>query len=343
MPKPRTSLISLEATSYYHCISRCVRRAFLCGEDAYTGRSFEHRRDWIEQRLLELAQIFAIEVCGYSLMATHSHRVLHVDQPLAESWTTREVVERWHQLFSATELSERYLREESLLEVEQTELEGLVETWRERLTSVSWFMRCLNEHIARKANEEDQCTGHFWEGRFKSQALLNESAVLACLAYVDLNPVRAAIAETPEDSDYTSVQRRIRTLQDASESSSDTENAELDTAPAPTQPPELYPFVGGVREGMPQGLPFYLADYLDLVNWTGRAVRDDKRGAIAENLPPILERIGITREAWLQLAEDFETTFWTWIGQTEHLERACERNRQRWARGIRACRRLFPS
>jgi len=140
MLKPRKSLIGLESTSDYHCISRCVRRAFLCGEDAYTGRSFEHRRGWIEGRLLELAQIFAIEVCGYSLIATHSHRVLHVDQPLAESWTAREVVERWHQLFSGTELSERYLREESLLEVEQQQLEDLAETWRERLTSVSWLL-----------------------------------------------------------------------------------------------------------------------------------------------------------------------------------------------------------
>jgi len=167
--------------------------------------------------------------------------------------------------------------------------------------------------------------------------------VLACLAYVDLNPVSAAIAKTPEESDYTSIQRRIRTLQVASESSVDAENAAQDIARAPTQPPELYPFVGGVREGMPEGLPFYLADYLDLVNWTGRAVRDDKRRAIADDLPPILERIGITRAAWLQLAKDFETHFCHWIGQAEHVERACERGGQRWARGIRACRRLFPS
>jgi len=101
----------------------------------------------------------------------------------------------------------------------------------------------------------------------------------------------------PEESDYTSIQRRIRTLQGASETSADGENAAQDIARAPTQPPELYPFVGGVREGMPEGLPFYLADYLDLVNWTGRAVREDKRGAIAEDLPPILQRIGITRAA----------------------------------------------
>jgi len=167
--------------------------------------------------------------------------------------------------------------------------------------------------------------------------------VLACLAYVDLNPVRAAIAKTPEDSDYASIQRRIRTLQAASESSGDTENAGLDIAPAPKQPPELYPFVGGVREGMPQGLPFYLADYLDLVNWTGRAVREDKRGAIADDLPTILDRIGITRAAWVQLSKDFETHFCSWIGQAQHVERVCKRERHRWARGIRACRRLLPS
>jgi hypothetical protein len=341
---PRLLKISLEATSYYHCISRCVRRAFLCGEDALTGRSSEHRRDWIEERLLALGQVFAIEVCGYAVLQNHTHSVLHVDRPLAESWTTREVVERWHGLFGATVLSERFLREEPLLDAEQAQLDTVAETWRERLTSVKWFMRCLNEPIARKANDEDDCTGHFWEGRFKSQALLDESAVLACLAYVDLNPVRAAIAETPEDSDYTSIQRRIRTLQAASESTEATsEGAEVaDATPPTTQPPELYPFVGGVREAMPEGLPFHLADYLELVNWMGRAVRDDKRGAISSDLPPILERLGITPEAWLQLSTEFETQFSRWIGQAEHVEQACVRGGRHWVRGIRACRRLFP-
>jgi len=108
----------------------------------------------------------------------------------------REVIERWLHLFAGTALSQRYLRGDELLEAEHQRLAEEVETWRKRVMSVSWFMRCLNERIARLANEEDDCTGHFWEGRFKSQALLDDSAVLARLAYVGLNPVRAAIAET---------------------------------------------------------------------------------------------------------------------------------------------------
>ncbi len=166
MPQPRRSLISLDATPYYHCVSRCVRRAFLCGEDALTGRCFEHRRGWIEDRLLELSQTFALEVCAYSVMSNHTHAVLYVDQDRAESWTLDEVIERWHVLFSGIPLSQRYLQGVALCEAELRKLEEMVEMWRERLMSVSWFMRCLNEPIARLANAEDGCTGRFWEGRF---------------------------------------------------------------------------------------------------------------------------------------------------------------------------------
>ena len=342
MPKPRKSLISLEATAYYHCVSRCVRRAFLCGEDDQTGRSFEHRRGWIEDRLLELGQVFAIEICGFAVMQNHSHGVLHIDQELAESWSMREVIERWHHLFVGTALSQRYLRGDDLLEVEYQRLGEDVETWRERLMSVSWFMRCLNERIARLANEEDECTGHFWEGRFKSQALLDDQAVIACMAYVDLNPVRAGIAKTPEDSDHTSIQRRIRALQAAAEPEAPGAQETSEPEP-PIQPPELLPFVGGERQDGPKGLPFHLPDYLELVNWTGQAIREDKRGAISQDLPPILERLGIDEQAWLRLATQFESRFSTWVGQAEHVQDACQRLGHRQARGISACRLLFPS
>jgi len=254
----------------------------------------------------------------------------------------REVIERWHHLFAGTPLSQRYLRGDDLLQAEHQRLAEDVETWRERLSSVSWFMRCLNERIARLANEEDGCTGRFWEGRFKSQALLDEQAVIACLAYVDLNPVRAGIAETPEDADHTSIQRRIRALQAAAELEAPGAQETLDRQ-ASLQPPELLPFVGGERQDGPTGLPFALPDYLELVNWTGQAVRDDKRGAISQDLPPILARLGIDGQAWLRLATQFESSFSTWVGKAECVHSACRCLGHRRARGISACRLLFPS
>jgi hypothetical protein len=71
-------------------------------------------------------------------------------------------------------------------------------------------MKCLNQPIAKMANKEDNCTGHFWEARFKSQALLTEEALITCMAYVDLNPIRALMANTPETSEHTSIKERIK-------------------------------------------------------------------------------------------------------------------------------------
>ncbi len=333
MPKPRQSLISLEATPYYHCVSRCVRRAFLCGKDDQSGRNYEHRRGWVEKRLLELSKSFAVDICAYAIMHNHSHIVLFVDRDMALSWSLDDVIERWHHLFSGITLSHRYLQGADMCEAEVCKLEEVVEMWRERLMSVSWFMRCLNEHIARQANAEDGCTGRFWEGRFKSQAILDEAALAACLAYVDLNPIRAGITETPESSDHTSVQRRIQALEQAS---SDTDHQQRDPQPA-----ELLPFVGNPREQMPKGLPFVLTDYLELVDWTGRIVRQDKRGAIPADTPPILKRLQIQPKAWLELTTGFEANFCTLVGRADVVQQACASLGQKWARGASHCRALF--
>jgi REP element-mobilizing transposase RayT len=328
MPRPRKSLISLDDTPYYHCISRCVRRAFLCGEDAHSGRSFEHRRDWIEKRLFVLSRSFAIDICAYAVMSNHTHLVLCVDADQALAWSVQEVVERWHDLFSGTPLSQRYLRGDRLSSAEIGCVEEIAEQWRERLMSISWFMRCLNEHIARLANTEDGCSGRFWEGRFKCQALLDEAALAACMAYVDLNPVRAELAETPEASDHTSIQRRIRVLSGANEDK-------------PLQPPELMPFVGYPRQDMPKGLAFRLEEYLSLVDWTGRQTRKGKQGAISEALPPMLQRLGIESDSWFSLTEGFEKHFSTLVGKPDEIEQVCESRGQCWAHGIGAARRLF--
>lgn len=172
-------------------------------------------------------------------------------------------------------------------------------------------MRCLNEPIARQANQEDGCTGRFWEGRFKSQALLDEKALAACLAYVDLNPVRAGMAETPEQSEHTSVRARVEALRKAG-------SAEQ------TNPIHLLPFVGNPRQPMPKGLPFPLKDYLALLDWTGRVIREDKRGAIADTAPPILERLDIDPKQWCYLTQHFESRFKGLVGTAFKLKQTCE-------------------
>lgn len=305
MPKPRKQQISLDATPYYHCTSRCVRRAFLCGVDHYTGQSYEHRRQWVEDRILLLAEVFAIDVCAYAVMSNHLHVVLHINKAIACNLSDHEVCERWHRLYKGTVLTQKFLLHQSLTEVEREVVQVKLDQWRLHLTDISWFMRALNEPIARKANAEDKCTGKFWEARFTSQALLDEKALAACMVYVDLNPIRAQLAATPETSDYTSIKRRIDTATQQH-----------------TQPTTLFPFVGNPREPMPSGLPFRLNDYLELVEWSGRIIRDDKRGAISHDLPPILERLSLDTKQWLTLTTQFERHCKSLVGEAEAMRRA---------------------
>jgi hypothetical protein len=202
-------------------------------------------------------------------MNNHYHIVVRIDSAEPKSWTDQEVVERWTQLFSGREHVRRWLRGDELQPYEMKEVFSTIAIWRHRLNDLSWFMRCLNEPIARMANEEDNCTGRFWEGRFTSQALLGEKALLACMAYVDLNPIRANMARTPENSDFTSIQERIRKHGSTS----------------------LRAFAG--RGNDDTGLPYNLHDYLEFVDWAGRAMQKGKRGYIPQQTPPILARLSM--------------------------------------------------
>ena len=175
MTTARRKQVCLEATPYYHCTTRCVRRAFLCGEDHASGKSFEHRKQWVVDRLNEITAVFSIQACAYAVMSNHYHVVVHIDKEAALNWSDDEVIDRWCTLYSGHMLVDRYRSGESLCSSELSVLKEIVTTWRERLYDLSWFMRNLNEPIARLANEEDNCRGRFWEGRYKSQALLDEA------------------------------------------------------------------------------------------------------------------------------------------------------------------------
>ncbi|SJL84727.1 transposase [Vibrio palustris] len=303
MPKSRSQQISLVDTPYYHCVSRCVRRAFLCGDDAVTGQNYEHRRGWVEKRLLFLTQVFAIQVCAYAVMSNHTHVVLFIDEETAKNWSAMDIITRWHQLHKGTLITQQYVQNGAVPEHLQPLLDATIETYRQRLIDISWFMRELNESIARQANQEDNCTGRFWEGRFKSQALLDEAALIACIAYVDLNPIRVKIDHTPETSHYTSIKQRIA------------------AALHPEQPHNLLPFIGNPRQHQPKGLPFQLADYIELVDLTGRILRDDKRGHIDVSLTPILQRLNIPSDNWLIITSEFEQHTHIAVGKENNLTR----------------------
>ena len=247
MPKPRCQQIDLCSTPFYHCVSRCVRRDFLCGQDHQTSQCFEHRRSWVEDRLLVLGNIFSIDVAAFSVMSNHVHVILYIDENTAKNWTVEEVLSHWHQLFSGTLFTQQFMNGDSLSKEIINYVIETAEIYRKRLMSISWFMRALNEPIARQANQEDNCTGRFWEGRYKVQALLDEAALAACMAYVDLNPVRANMSKVPETSAHTSI--LLRTI----------------SAKEGKQPAELLPFVGNPKRVMPKGLPFVLEDYLNLL------------------------------------------------------------------------------
>ncbi len=142
-------------------------------------------------------------------MSNHYHLVLQVDREDAQALSDDEVIARWSTLFPRNGVLAETLVKNKGSRAAQKLLQQKLDLWRERLQDISWFMRCINETVARQANREDECTGRFWEGRFKSQALLDEKAVVTCMAYVDLNPIRAGVTDSLDNSDFTSIQERL--------------------------------------------------------------------------------------------------------------------------------------
>ena len=310
-----------------------------------------------------LASVFAIDICAYAISSNHYHAVLRVKPKLAGRWDAEEVVARWTQLFHGNQLVDRYMAGSCPTVAERESAKGIIEQWRERLFDISWFMRCLNEGIARDANREDGCKGRFWEGRFKSQALLDERALLACMAYVDLNPIRAGLSGTTEESDFTSVQERIAAFSIAEHSLTgpdpepnpdsgspslvepkpihSDEQPSLNTPSSLDTTAPLATFIGSGGEPGETGLPFELADYLQLVDWTGRQWREDKRGAIASAVPSLLERLNVSETGWMDTVRHFGGGFHDYVGPAEALQRRSESLGRRWLRGVRACRMLW--
>lgn len=327
MVQPRSRLVSLDETTYYHCMSRCVRRAFLCGQDPVTQKSYEHRRLQLEHRLAALSKVFLIDVAAYAIMSNHYHVILRVNIDRAKLLTSKEVVKRWHMLFKGCELSNRYLKALPLSSEEEIVLEQLIYRWRGRLMDISWFMRCMNEPIARAANKEDECTGRFWEGRFKSQALLDEAAVLSCMAYVDLNPIRAGMAKSIQDSHHTSIQKREGYKGRSA-------GAVVKLMPFKKSPEDV------LMEKKKVTLSFLYQDYIWLINWSINKIN------VAQSLPSrcphrILNNLEISPDHWLYLIQHFESKFSNLVGSFFRIKDACKRLGLKRAPGITNAQKYF--
>jgi REP element-mobilizing transposase RayT len=315
MGYPRHLHVRPDTAGIYHCVSRCVRRAFLCGEDTVTGRSFEHRKQWVEDRILKLGKIFAVAVHSYAVMSNHFHVILETGPSTPWQWSDEEVARRWLSLSAKTFDNDPVLTTHVAALVAQPERLFVL---RQRLGSLSWYMRYLKEPIARQANREDECSGRFWEGRFRTQTLLDDSAVLASMVYVDLNPIRAGIADSPENSHHTSACARSQRSENARDMI-------------------IEPLASSIRSEIRM---ISAAQYLELIDWTTRTLHPHKNATVTGEPPPILTRLGLRTQQWCLQVSATESHYRRAIGQLEVLQAAAHHAGLRWIRGIGIARRL---
>lgn len=314
MTTARHEIVDLDLTRYYHCISRCVRGAFLCGD------GMEHRKQWLEDRLEHLASVFAVSVAGFAVMDNHLHVLIRIDPNVGNEWTDEDVVRRWITVYPPRRIDWNDPNNVQMWIDHYSQDTNKITKFRERLANMGWFMKALKEPLSRMANREDGCRGAFWEGRFKSIAILDEEALLATCAYIDLNPVAAGIAKSPETSQHTSVRQRvkhvdrrgkIKTLKSATQgslaASRSIGNTEQDhwLIPVEDRRPHTRSKPTSKREGMLE--KFTLGNYLMLVEFTGRLLRKGK-ATINTRIKTIFDRLETSIEFWIDRTKKMMTS-----------------------------------
>ncbi len=299
MTMAREHLVDPDVTRWYHCVTRCVRRALLLGEGA------SDRKQWIENRLQELAGIFGVSVGGFAVLDSHVHVLVRLDPDIVKSWSDEEVVRRWGRLVPPRDKSRRPL------DVSEDWVRGHLKNarWlaqaRQRLQSLGWFMKSLKEPLARLANREEQTRGAFFEGRFKTVAILDEASLLATCAYIDLSPVAEGISDRPRTSAHTSIKQRVKHVaaqgRSGARKAARTRSAAASARAAGLEeshwlcPIEDRRKLDSPREEMVEGFP--LGSYLVLVDYTGRLFRDQK-AVQSRELTEIFDRLGTSAEEW---------------------------------------------
>jgi hypothetical protein len=353
---PRGDVVAQGEVAVYHCWNRCVQRACLCGRDPVTDRDYEYRRDWVQQTERLLATLFAIDIGFHAEMGNHIHLILRTRPDVAATWSEAEVVRRWLIIAKLKRNGSAIIREPTPAKQDrELKTPGRVEQFRHRLADISWFMGTLCENISRRCNRDSETSGAFWEHRFKCRSLADEAAILVCGIYVDLNQIHAGEAPTPEDSRHTSAYDRIQALQQrrAAAGSGDvasTTGSELPDAWLCELSLQAGRAADVAASAAPtsrcrasdQGLlSVSLEKYLELLDWTGRQIRADKRGAIPESLAPLLDRLGIRGAKLADAVESFHGKFGLVVGSAAAIASVARRAGRRWFRGTHLCSEAF--
>lgn len=342
----RAELFDPHEVAVAHVFARTVRRCFLFGEDPISGKNFNHRKQWIEDHLQDFAASFGIDLLSFAILSNHFHLILRSRPDVVASWDDTEVARRWLSL-----CPRRRHADGSAQEPTETELNTIrrcpvrLAEIRSRLSNISWWMRLLCQRVAMRANREDEENGRFFQDRYKAVRLLDEASLLACAAYVDLNPIRAAIAETLETSDHTSLQRRIEALKHETQDAVQDEKQsrvpppmrrkvalplrkKADSFLAPLSIDERGDAAGPCPSVTPgrcsdKGfLALSLVDYLQLLDWTARRVARGGPGVTPSTTPPVLQRLGLEATAWTELVRDFGRLFATVAGRPSSVDAA---------------------
>jgi hypothetical protein len=342
----RRKILGGQRQAFFHCWSRCVRQYYLCGQDRQTGKDYSHRRRWIIDREEFLAELFAIQIVFRAEMANHLHLILQTLPRVAKRWSPREVVRRWLTAAKMAKCLTDDVPPPDLKRIEKMAADPkLVAKLRRRLSSVSWFMGFLHENIARRANKEEERSGHFWDGRYQCRECTDVNALLLCAIYVDLNPYRAGEVDDPLGSPYTSVHLRLQAQALASEIAGDGPDGwmgELTEQPESLAIEQLAYTSRTGRRACDMGvLPISLADYVKLLLWTAEQLKSGQRSTIPKDLITVLDRFHVQHDAWVDTVDKFAKKFGHAVGRAETLSAVTERMGLKHMKGAGACRATF--
>ncbi len=305
MAVARKQIVNLNTTTYYHCTTRCVRGEYLCGQDRISGKNYLHRRQLIIDRIAFLARYFCIDICAYAVMENHYHLVLRVNRDKAKRLNINQVYDLYTSIYKTSKpLAQAFFDKNASKQLKRM-AKATILKWRARLYDMGWFMRSLNEFIAKQANAEDGKKGHFWASRYYSQALLDRSSLLTCMAYVDLNQIRSAQCSSLDSCLFSSIRQRLAQTQQSPESSMH-EHRSL-------------PCLLGFENTGSDGIDFSLQSYVNLVEVSGKVVREGKRGYLLDEHQGLLKELQLNEDSWTLLISKFEGMFHHFAGLPKKL------------------------